>query len=47
MVGHDDICDIELFYDKNVEMEDGRLERHPIERDATWRHFVELGNRSP
>jgi len=30
---HDDTSDIQAFYDKNVEKEDGRLERHQIERD--------------
>lgn len=36
---HDDISDIKVFYDKNVEKEDGRLERHQIERDITWRYL--------
>jgi S-adenosylmethionine-dependent methyltransferase len=35
----DDISDIRAFYDKNVEKEHGRLERHPIERDVTWRYL--------
>jgi 2-polyprenyl-3-methyl-5-hydroxy-6-metoxy-1,4-benzoquinol methylase len=35
----DDITDIRTFYDRNVENEDGRLERHPIERDITWRYL--------
>lgn len=35
----DDISDIRAFYDKNVEQEHGRLERHPIERDITWRYL--------
>ncbi len=33
----DDVSDIRSFYDRNVENEHGRLERHPIERDVTWR----------
>jgi 2-polyprenyl-3-methyl-5-hydroxy-6-metoxy-1,4-benzoquinol methylase len=33
----DDVADIRSFYDRNVENEHGRLERHPIERDVTWR----------
>ena len=31
----DDVSDIRSFYDRNVENEYGRLERHPIERDVT------------
>jgi 2-polyprenyl-3-methyl-5-hydroxy-6-metoxy-1,4-benzoquinol methylase len=33
----DDVTDIRSFYDRNVENEQGRLERHPVERDVTWR----------
>ncbi|UCD09425.1 MAG: class I SAM-dependent methyltransferase [Dehalococcoidales bacterium] len=33
----DDVSDIRSFYDRNVENEHGRLERHPVERDVTWR----------
>ncbi len=33
----DDVNDIQAFYDRNVENEHGRLGRHPIERDVTWR----------
>jgi predicted O-methyltransferase YrrM len=33
----DDVTDIRSFYDRNVDNEHGRLERHPIERDVTWR----------
>jgi len=36
----DDISDIRAFYDRNVDKEDSRLERHQIERDITWR-FLE------
>jgi S-adenosylmethionine-dependent methyltransferase len=35
----DDISDIRAFYEASVEQEDGRLERHPIERDVTWRYL--------
>lgn len=35
----DNISDIQAFYDRTVEQESGRLERHPIERDITWRYF--------
>jgi ubiquinone/menaquinone biosynthesis C-methylase UbiE len=33
----DDVTDIRSFYDRNVDNEHGRLERHPVERDVTWR----------
>lgn len=33
----DDVSDIRSFYDRNVENEHGRLERHPVEHDVTWR----------
>jgi S-adenosylmethionine-dependent methyltransferase len=33
----DDISDIKKYYRENVEQEDGRLERHQVERDVTWR----------
>jgi S-adenosylmethionine-dependent methyltransferase len=33
----DDISDIREFYDKRVDNESGRLERHPVEHDVTWR----------
>ncbi|HEY95009.1 MAG TPA: class I SAM-dependent methyltransferase [Dehalococcoidia bacterium] len=33
----DDVSDIRSFYDRNVENEHSRLERHPVERDVTWR----------
>ena len=33
----DDVSDIRSFYDRNVENEQCRLERHPVERDVTWR----------
>ncbi len=33
----DDITDIRSFYDRNTANEHGRLERHPVERDVTWR----------
>ena len=36
---HDDISDIREYYDSSVENEDGRLERHPVERDITWRYL--------
>jgi SAM-dependent methyltransferase len=35
----DDIGDIQEYYDSNVEMEVGRLERHQIERDITLRYL--------
>lgn len=35
----DDISDIRDFYNRNVEKEDGRLTRHPVERDVTWRYL--------
>lgn len=35
----DDISDIQAFYDKSVELEHGRLDRHRIERDVTWRYL--------
>ena len=36
----DNIDDIRTYYDKNVEQEDSRLDRHPVEHDITWR-FLE------
>ena len=35
----DDISDIQSYYDGAVEREDGRLERHQLERDITWRYL--------
>ncbi|OGO20758.1 MAG: hypothetical protein A2Z15_06030 [Chloroflexi bacterium RBG_16_50_11] len=35
----DDITDIQAYYDKRVEQEHGRLERHQQERDITWRYL--------
>lgn len=35
----DDISDIQKYYDNTVEQEDGRLERHQLERDITWRYL--------
>ena len=35
----DDVSDIQEFYDKGVEQEVGRLERHQLERDITWRYL--------
>jgi len=35
----DDISDIQAFYDKAIEQEHGRLDRHQIERDVTWRYL--------
>jgi SAM-dependent methyltransferase len=35
----DDISDIRAFYDSNVDKEEGRLARHPIEHDITWRYL--------
>jgi len=35
----DDVSDIQSFYDGAVEQEDGRLERHQLERDITWRYL--------
>jgi len=35
----DDVSDIRTFYDRNVGREQGRLERHGIERDVTWRYL--------
>ena len=32
----DDISDIEAFYDRGVEDEDSRLEKHQLEYDLTW-----------
>jgi S-adenosylmethionine-dependent methyltransferase len=35
-----DLADyIRKYYDRNVENERSRLERHPIERDITWRYL--------
>jgi len=35
----DDVSDITAYYGREVEMERGRLERHQLERDMTWRYF--------
>jgi S-adenosylmethionine-dependent methyltransferase len=35
----DDVSDIQSYYDGAVEREDGRLERHQLERDLTWRYL--------
>jgi SAM-dependent methyltransferase len=35
----DDISDIQALYNSIVEREDGRLERHQLERDITWRYL--------
>ncbi len=35
----DDVSDIQAFYDRGVEKENGRLERHQQERDVTWRYL--------
>lgn len=35
----DDISDIQAFYNDYVERENGRLERHQLERDITWRYL--------
>jgi S-adenosylmethionine-dependent methyltransferase len=35
----DDTSDIQQFYDASVEKEGGRLERHQLERDMTWRYL--------
>jgi SAM-dependent methyltransferase len=35
----DDVSDIQAYYDGYVEQENGRLERHQIERDITWRYL--------
>lgn len=32
----DDITDIQAYYDKRVEQENGRLNLHQVERDITW-----------
>jgi len=32
----DDVTDVQAYYDKRIEQENGRLERHQIERDITW-----------
>ncbi len=36
----DDISDIAAFYDRGVEEEDSRLERHQLEYDLTWRYMT-------
>ncbi len=36
----DDISDIAAFYDRGVEEEDSRLERHRLEYDLTWRYMT-------
>jgi len=35
----DDTSDIRQYYEESVEKEDGRLERHQLERDMTWRYL--------
>ncbi len=35
----DDISDIQAFYEGYAEQEDGRLDRHQVERDVTWRYL--------
>jgi S-adenosylmethionine-dependent methyltransferase len=35
----DDTSDIRQYYEDSVEKEDGRLERHQLERDMTWRYL--------
>ncbi len=35
----DDTSDIRQFYDDSVEKESGRLDRHQLERDMTWRYL--------
>ena len=37
----DDVRDIREFYDKSVHKEHTRLDRHPIEKDMTWRYLDE------
>ncbi len=36
----DDISDIAAFYDRGVEEENSRLERHQLEYDLTWRYMT-------
>ncbi len=36
----DDISDIKAFYERGVEEEDSRLERHQLEYDLTWRYMT-------
>jgi SAM-dependent methyltransferase len=36
----DDISDIAASYDRGVEEEDARLERHQLEYDLTWRYLM-------
>ncbi|NSW52704.1 MAG: class I SAM-dependent methyltransferase [Anaerolineae bacterium] len=35
----DDVSDIAALYNSDPENENGRLERHQLERDLTWRHL--------
>lgn len=35
----DDTSDIRQFYEDSVEKENGRLERHQLEREMTWRYL--------
>ena len=35
----DDTNDIRQYYEDSVEKEDGRLERHQLEREMTWRYL--------
>ena len=37
----DDVNDIAVFYDRNQESEHGRLDRHQLEFDLTWRYLDE------
>ena len=37
----DDVRDIREFYDNSVHKEHTRLDRHPIEKDMTWRYLDE------
>ncbi len=35
----DDVTDIAAYYDREVEREDSRLDRHQLENDLTWRYL--------
>ncbi len=37
----DDISDIAALYDRSVEEENTRLDRHPLEYDVTWRYMAQ------
>ncbi len=39
MILGDDTSDIRQFYEDSVEKENGRLERHQLEREMTWRYL--------